>query len=439
MRKYLTGILLSLLFLPVCAIAQQPQSNAPVFSVNSKYVQGVGIGYAPTAGAGLVLNIAAGTAFCNGTIATYAGGTLTMTNSTTNYVYLDAAASCAPAVSTSTFTAANIPIAIVVASGGAITTITDDRTMFEVITSSGSAFGTPPTTPNITFLACDVVSGGVSTLGFCLPGMPGRTVSGASDTIVATDRGSSVLYTNGGAVAVAAPQLGTTNFANNFNFAVKTASSTVVTITPTTSQIAGNNGTLGSSLVIPASSVAYCYGWDNTNYQCTVVSPPGSGTVSTTGSPASGNLAKFSGAAAVTNGDLSGDASTSGTLAVTLASKYKTWQECSSRGLGDGLNGIPAGTYLQLACVNDTGATVTLTGIHCYVDNASATSTLNATNNTGTGLLTGAITCNNTKASGGAAGTQSGTTTLANGDAISFTFVADGTSKQTNWTVSGNF
>jgi len=42
----------------------------------------------------------------------------------------------------------------------------------------------------------------------------------------------------------------------------------------------------------------------------------GSGTVTTTGSPASGNLAKFSGAASITTGDLSGDCTTSGTLAI---------------------------------------------------------------------------------------------------------------------------
>lgn len=45
----------------------------------------------------------------------------------------------------------------------------------------------------------------------------------------------------------------------------------------------------------------------------------GSGTVTTTGSPASGNLTKFSGGSSITNGDLSGDVTTSGTLASTLA------------------------------------------------------------------------------------------------------------------------
>ena len=133
-----------------------------------------------------------------------------------------------------------------------------------------------------------------------------------------------------------------------------------------------------------------------------------------------------------------GDNSTKVATTAYVDGKSRIWQGCGSRGLGDGLNAIPAGTYLQFACVNDTGATITLTAIDCWTDNAG-TSTLNAANNAATGLLTGAVTCNSTKASGGAAGTQSATTTLANGDAISFTFVADGTTKQTNWTVSGTY
>jgi hypothetical protein len=50
----------------------------------------------------------------------------------------------------------------------------------------------------------------------------------------------------------------------------------------------------------------------------------GTGTVTTTGSPASGNLAKFSGATSIVNGDLSGDVTTSGTLATTLAASGVT-------------------------------------------------------------------------------------------------------------------
>lgn len=52
------------------------------------------------------------------------------------------------------------------------------------------------------------------------------------------------------------------------------------------------------------------------------------GTVTTTGSPASGNLAKFSGATSVTNADLTGDVTTTGGVATTLAA-----------------SGVTAGTY----------------------------------------------------------------------------------------------
>lgn len=48
------------------------------------------------------------------------------------------------------------------------------------------------------------------------------------------------------------------------------------------------------------------------------------GTVTTTGSPASGFLAKFSGASSITSGDLSGDVSTSGTLVTTIGANKVT-------------------------------------------------------------------------------------------------------------------
>jgi hypothetical protein len=101
-------------------------------------------------------------------------------------------------------------------------------------------------------------------------------------------------------------------------------------------------------------------------------------------------------------------------------------------GLGDGSNAITGATYPQTNCYNDTGKTVTLTGIKCFTDN-NGSSTLNATNGGGTGLLTGAITCTTSFA----AGSQSGTTTIAAGDYIKFSFVADGTSKQATFVVTG--
>ncbi len=123
-----------LLFLGSFAFAQQPQTRdttnvQALQGINAKWANGVAPGYWSTAGTGLTLNVSAGTAFCAGTIVTYAGGTLTMTN-TTNYIYLDTSSSCAPAVKTSALTNADVPLAVVVAAAGAITTITDDRTIF---------------------------------------------------------------------------------------------------------------------------------------------------------------------------------------------------------------------------------------------------------------------------------------------------------------------
>lgn len=60
----------------------------------------------------------------------------------------------------------------------------------------------------------------------------------------------------------------------------------------------------------------------STRFLCenaTWATPGGGGTVTTTGSPSSGNLTKFSGATSITNGDLSGDVTTAGTLVTTLA------------------------------------------------------------------------------------------------------------------------
>lgn len=120
--------------LPSSIPAQQPQTNdasntQPLYSVNAKYVQGVGPGYWPTAGSGLTLNLSAGTSFCgNPPLAVfYAGGKLTMAASATNYVYLDPTNSCLPASNTTGFSLIAIPIATVITTKSNISSITDVR------------------------------------------------------------------------------------------------------------------------------------------------------------------------------------------------------------------------------------------------------------------------------------------------------------------------
>lgn len=141
-RKAILCVALSALLAGTFAldgIAQNPQTHdvpsasatEPLAGINARWANGIAPGYWATAGAGLTLNLSAGTVNCSGAIETYAGGTLTMVASATNYVYLDISASCAPASNTTGFSS-NIPIAEVAASASAITTITDDRTMFTV-------------------------------------------------------------------------------------------------------------------------------------------------------------------------------------------------------------------------------------------------------------------------------------------------------------------
>ena len=131
---------------------------------------------------------------------------------------------------------------------------------------------------------------------------------------------------------------------------------------------------------------------------------------------------------AVVGGDMTNNTVT----ATQLAAQYSKWS-CET-GLGDGLNAVPAATYLQTFCYNTTGVTVTLTGLKCYIDGGSS-STMNAAGNALGALLTGAITCSTSFAGG----TQSANVALTSGDYIKFTFVADGTAKQTTWVVTGTY
>jgi hypothetical protein len=104
----------------------------------------------------------------------------------------------------------------------------------------------------------------------------------------------------------------------------------------TTYQVFQHYGTNAQRLAFtpaPAAGIQPIYIWyetDTDNYYIftTVWKGPfssgGTGTVTTTGSPASGNLTKFSGATSITNADLSGDVTTSGTAATTIAANAVT-------------------------------------------------------------------------------------------------------------------
>ncbi len=129
----------------------------------------------------------------------------------------------------------------------------------------------------------------------------------------------------------------------------------------------------------------------------------GSGTVTTTGSPASGNLTKFSGATSITNADLTGAVTTSGTVATTLATSYRTKNCVEVWGGSGAANAMASGddAIVNIGCYNDDGATRTITAVKCRSDNAANTTTVNPTfgaAGTGTTILSGALTCGNSGA-----------------------------------------
>lgn len=173
-------LLLSLLSTFVCA--QQPQvantNPQPLQGINAKWNQGVGTGYWATIGTGLTLNVTSGTCFDNtNTRHTYSGGTMTMTNSTTNYIYLTAAA-CTLSQNTSGYGSDDIPIASVVTSGGVITGLIDNRTWFN---ASGG------TTTAQKIRVCIIDNDTQSASALLVENFSGRCEVGAAGTIIEID------------------------------------------------------------------------------------------------------------------------------------------------------------------------------------------------------------------------------------------------------------
>lgn len=83
----------------------------------------------------------------------------------------------------------------------------------------------------------------------------------------------------------------------------------------------GTGGVVTASCATSTASQNGCLRPDGTTITIAggIISAANTGTVTTTGSPANGNLAKFSSSSSITNGNLSGDVTTSGTLADTVA------------------------------------------------------------------------------------------------------------------------
>jgi len=172
--------------------------------------------------------------------------------------------------------------------------------------------------------------------------------TGTSYTFGFSDRGKLVTFSNASPVAVTLPQATSSgSFRSGWTTFTFNLGAGTVTITPTTSTI---NGSASITLATGEGATIFSNG---TNYLAlrTTVATAGSGgigTVTTTGSPANGNLAKFSGATSITNTDLTGDITTSGGVATTIANdavSYAKMQNISAAskllGRGDSGSGDP--------------------------------------------------------------------------------------------------
>lgn len=156
----------------------------------------------------------------------------------------------------------------------------------------------------------------------------------------------------------------------------------------------------------------------------------GSGTVTTTGSPANGNLAKFSGASSITNADLTGDVTTSGTTATSIASTAVTLAKiqnatANSKVLGSGSAGSGA-SYSELSLgsgLSISGTTLSATGSGGTVTTTGSPANGNLTKFSGSSTITNADLTGDVTTSGGVA------TTLAS------TAVTPGSYTNTNLTV----
>ena len=223
-----------------------------------------------------------------------------------------------------------------------------------------------PTTGTVAYNECSTPSGGVATAPtWCLPGVSGRSVTGTTDTIAATDRLNIITYNSASAVAVTLTSAAT--LGNNFAFSVTNQNAGTVTFTPGAGTING-----GSTLAILEGDNCAINSPDNTNY-----------------------IARCSPGQVVAGTGITVTPSATGKT-VSLTARYGS---CTELWGGSGTSfALTSGddAISNNSCYNDSGVTRTITAVKCRSTIASNTTTVNPTfgaSGTGTTILSGALTC----------------------------------------------
>jgi len=139
------------------------------------------------------------------------------------------------------------------------TNTTQVATTAYVLANAGN-LPTLPTVGTVPYNLTSTPSGGVGGAAtWSLPGIPGRTVTGTSDTIALTDRSNVIVYNSASAVAVTLTSAAT--LGNNFSFGIWNENAGAVTFTPGAGTING-----ASTLVVNEGENCTINSIDNTNY-----------------------------------------------------------------------------------------------------------------------------------------------------------------------------
>jgi len=205
----------------------------------------------------------------------YAGGTFALTASVNNYIYLNTAASCTPAVKTSTFTASDIPIATVVAGASTITTIDDNRTPFLIpsaTTLASAVTGSDSSsTANVYVVTLNPTPLSVP-VGMIVNFIPHAANTTTTPTLTVAPGSAAVLTKTAGAVLAANDMLTTVVARAQWNGAGWTllnaqTSSGGGGISALTSDVAAAGTGSVSATVQGLKSVPFCTGYTPTNGQ----------------------------------------------------------------------------------------------------------------------------------------------------------------------------